>query len=229
MSVYAISDLHGMLNLYQEVKKFLKPEDKVYCLGDCGDRGPSGWATIKAVASDPQFEYIMGNHEHMLVHAMQEYLDGDRSNCYEDGGMFICAYNGGQDTFDGWINEGADRKWLHYLKSLPYERMYLNKNGYTIYLSHAGCTGGKLLDRYDLVWDRTHLHDDWPKDRRYKTLIIIHGHTPVQYLNPNWHEEDGIITYCDGHKIDIDCGSYYSGLTCLLNLDTFEEHYFSVE
>lgn len=36
MSVYAISDLHGMLYLYQEVKKFLKPEDKVYCLGDCG-------------------------------------------------------------------------------------------------------------------------------------------------------------------------------------------------
>lgn len=65
VSVYAISDLHGMLCLYQEVKKFLKPEDKVYCLGDCGDRGPDPWETIKAVAADPQFIYIKGNHEDM--------------------------------------------------------------------------------------------------------------------------------------------------------------------
>jgi hypothetical protein len=40
MSVYAVSDLHGMYELYQKISDFLKPEDKVYCLGDCGDRGP---------------------------------------------------------------------------------------------------------------------------------------------------------------------------------------------
>lgn len=53
MSVYAVSDLHGMFNLYKQIKNFLKPEDKVYCLGDCGDRGPASWETIHAVASDP--------------------------------------------------------------------------------------------------------------------------------------------------------------------------------
>ena len=36
MSVFACSDLHGMFNLYKQIKNFLKPEDKVYCLGDCG-------------------------------------------------------------------------------------------------------------------------------------------------------------------------------------------------
>lgn len=55
MSVYAVSDLHGMYELYQKISNFLKPEDKVYCLGDCGDRGPQPWETIKAVASDPRF------------------------------------------------------------------------------------------------------------------------------------------------------------------------------
>ena len=39
MSVYAVSDLHGQLELYFKIKDFLKPEDYVYCLGDCGDRG----------------------------------------------------------------------------------------------------------------------------------------------------------------------------------------------
>lgn len=36
MSIYAVSDLHGMYELYQKISDFLKPEDKVYCLGDCG-------------------------------------------------------------------------------------------------------------------------------------------------------------------------------------------------
>ena len=57
MSVYAVSDLHGYLDNYYKIKKMLKPEDKVFCLGDCGDRGPDSWATIKAVYQDPQFIY----------------------------------------------------------------------------------------------------------------------------------------------------------------------------
>ena len=73
MSVYAVSDLHGMFNLYKQIKNFLKPEDKVYCLGDCGDRGPAPWETIHAIASDSQFIYIKGNHEDMLVKAIDEY------------------------------------------------------------------------------------------------------------------------------------------------------------
>lgn len=39
MSIYAVSDLHGCLDIYYKIKKLLKSEDKVYCLGDCGDRG----------------------------------------------------------------------------------------------------------------------------------------------------------------------------------------------
>ena len=38
MSMYACSDLHGMKELYLKIKDFLKPEDKVFFLGDAGDR-----------------------------------------------------------------------------------------------------------------------------------------------------------------------------------------------
>lgn len=229
MSVYAISDLHGRYDLYQEVKKFLKPDDKVFCLGDCGDRGPDGWKLIKAVASDPQFEYLMGNHEHMLIHAMREYLDEWHSDFYRDGGMIICAYNGGQKTFDSWKDDGAKREWMIYLNKLPRQKEYINKDGYTIHLSHAGFAPGVISTADDLLWDRQHFNYEWPDDEKFKNTIIIHGHTPVQYLNDNWHEEDGIMTYCNGHKIDIDVGAYFTGMTCLLDLDTFDEHYFSVK
>jgi hypothetical protein len=40
MSVYACGDLHGHLSIYNKIKAILNPEDKVYCVGDCVDRGP---------------------------------------------------------------------------------------------------------------------------------------------------------------------------------------------
>ena len=52
---FAVSDLHGMIDLYRQIKNFLKLEDKVYYLGDMGDRGPDCWETVKVILSDPQF------------------------------------------------------------------------------------------------------------------------------------------------------------------------------
>ena len=43
MAVYAVSDLHGCLEAYKTIKRILRPDDIVYCLGDCGDRGPQPW------------------------------------------------------------------------------------------------------------------------------------------------------------------------------------------
>lgn len=229
MSVYAISDLHGYYAIYQEVKKFLRPEDKVFFLGDAADRGSKGWELIKAIYEDPQFEYIMGNHEHMLLHAMREYKTGEMSDFYPDGGVVICKYNGGTNTFNAWQREKADGKWLNYLNKLPRQKEYVNKDGHTIHLSHAGYAPGVISTEDDLLWDRRHFNYNWPEDEEYKKLIIVHGHTPVQYLNESWEKEDGIITYCDGHKIDIDCGTYLSKMACLLDLDTFDEHYFFAE
>jgi predicted phosphodiesterase len=61
MSVYAVSDMHGCIDAYWKIKNYINPEDTVYCLGDCGDRGPESWNTIKMVLTDPQFIYIKGN------------------------------------------------------------------------------------------------------------------------------------------------------------------------
>lgn len=53
MAIYAVSDLHGRFDLYKQICDFLKPEDEVICLGDCGDRGPQSWETITAVYENP--------------------------------------------------------------------------------------------------------------------------------------------------------------------------------
>lgn len=233
MSTYAVSDLHGHLELYNQIKAFLKPDDKVICLGDCGDRGPQSWETIKAVFVDPQWEYLMGNHEHMLAGAMCEYLDDPRIKKFYQAypkiyNMYgLVAYNGGEDTINDWINSGANPQWVNFLLHLPYYRTYKNKDGIEIHLSHAGYTPSNIFpNSYDLIWDRNHFYDKWPEG--LENVVMIHGHTPCQGFE-GWTPDDGAVYYCGGHKINIDQGTYVSGQALLLDLDTFDEHIFRIE
>ena len=126
---------------------------------------------------------------------------------------------------------------------------YTNVDGKKIVLEHAGFTPGPPHRSHDPLWDREHFLDSWKKS---ETDYIIHGHTPVQYLEfyygyngqtkkdtekmkaqiefdktgdiTNW--KPTILHYCDGHKIDLDMCTITSGRVALLDLDTFEEIYF---
>ncbi len=231
MSIYAMSDLHGCLLFYQKMKEQLQPEDKVICLGDCGDRGPQGWETIKAVLEDPQFTYLRGNHEDMLIGAMQEYLGEDRHTAHsysKVGATALLVYNGGIQTLNGWKDEGADSKWLNKLLALPFRYTYDNKDGKHIILSHAGPTSILYSEQEDLFtrdaicWDRDSINLEWPDEDEFKDTYMVHGHTPCWYLSKSWKPEDGPIYYQDGHKIDIDCGTVQTHAAYLFDLDNFD-------
>lgn len=231
MSRYVFSDLHGQLKLWHQIKEFVLPSDEIYCLGDCGDRGPQPWETIKAIINDPQVVYLKGNHEDMLVAAMAEYLDHPTVRKFHkiyDTNSFqrLLFSNGGSDTIQGWIDEGADPSWIDRLDKLPTIKM-LKSGNLDIALCHAGYSplaDDVMPDDVDLIWDRGHITFPWIGD---DNLIIIHGHTPCPYISRKWVPSDGAIIYAGGHKIDIDMGSFVTNTTCLLDLDTFDEHYFS--
>ena len=116
MAVYALSDLHGNLELLREIQKFLNENDIVYFLGDGGDRGPRPWETIKEIYKDKRFIYMKGNHEDMLVKAVVDYID------YEclDYSFQMLASNGGEKTFFDFIDQPLDiqRSWLQDRKSV---------------------------------------------------------------------------------------------------------------
>ena len=234
MARYAFSDLHGSLKHWQKIKEFVKPEDELYCLGDCGDRGSQSWETIKAVLSDPQVTYLKGNHEDMLVWAMYEYLGNKekRKNCpkeYRNQSMIqLLAYNGGASTLEGWIKDGCKVEWVEKLENLPLMKDFVNEAGYHIILSHAGFTPNKNtpVSDFDLMWDRDHIYDnDWHDNDK---TFIIHGHTPCSYLCSTWSSKSGSISYCNEHKLAIDMGTINSYTACLIDLDTFKEHLFFV-
>lgn len=225
MATWVCSDMHGYYSFYEGIKRHINPEDTVICLGDCGDRGPQSWRLIKAVLSDPQFIYLKGNHEDMLAKALRSYLTDDRDFVY-DYDVRLCWSNGGRPTFYDASNENDPWGVVKVLEKLPIEYHYINPDGKRFCLCHAGFTPGTIWKNEafrtkDFIWGRDHSFDNWFETDEFD--IVVHGHTPIPFDFVDEDEFDGSpYTYCDGHKINIDAGSYYSGKGILFNLDTYE-------
>lgn len=191
MSVYAWADIHGRFDILIEGLKYLKPEDKVYFLGDAADRGPSGWECIKYILNDKRFIYIKGNHEDLLVKAIgnmkPEHFEFDW--LFWNIKMDLWFYNGGKVTYTAIIEDKTmmpEEKInvFNKLKTLPFCAVYHNAKGQDILLSHAGCDDfetAKDWDEEKFLCDRNHLmfYDTWyGKDNE----IIVHGHTPIKLM-----------------------------------------------
>lgn len=224
---YAISDLHGMYDIYEQVCAMLQPDDVVYFLGDAADRGYACFKTMKAIYHNPQWIYLKGNHEDMMVNALAQHMN---DNYYiEENPMTLWFYNGGSNTFNEWLEDGGDLKWIDRLDKLALQIEYTNTKGIIFHMSHAGYTLGIFPWGDKLLWDRTHFFNKWD-EKKYPNDICIHGHTPIEYLYEklNYHFDicssynsanPEAAIYCNGHKIDIDNGAFYTGATVLYDLD----------
>ena len=225
---YACSDLHGQKDLWNQIKDFLQPDDTLYFLGDAIDRGKDGFLIMQELIADSRVIYLKGNHELMMQNSLMENINNQSFWRGEEARIWY--NNGSRPTMKAWIEDGPNFNWINILKKLPLKAEYKNIKGQTIYLSHAGFTPGAEPEyEFDLVWDRNHLFQEIPKKYLDNKTIIVHGHTPTKHLIKqfkkygfsNYKEENRIVFYND-IKIDVDCGSYTTGCTALLNLDTLE-------
>lgn len=231
MSTFAISDLHGCWEQWNEIRKFLKDEDKLFILGDCIDRQPGGLAILEEALADPRCTVLCGNHEDMMMEALSNEVIHDESDYW----IWRWFSNGGSITFDEWQEAGRDFGWIQRIKNLPLWAEYTNQEGDRIIMSHSGCVPKRgwdmdSLSRKALLWDRDHLYDTrWHRD---DNEFSLHGHTPIALMpffkGKDIELEPGAIYYCDGHKINIDNGSCWTRQVCMLDLDTFDEHIFEV-
>lgn len=230
--VYACSDLHGCFRLYWQIKNFLQPEDKVFFLGDAGDRGNQPWKTIKAVLNDDQFIYIKGNHEDMLIRVLSQYFSKGSPNYYDEMDLL---HNGGGETYSNALADPNVKDILAKLSALPTYMIYTNADNERVILSHAGFTPWKddfaeisIPPTQDLIWDRDHILDadidDWVED-----VVIVHGHTPIPLMPivPRDAELHGAYWYAENRKVCIDTGAVWTGEAVLLDLDTWDEHIFN--
>ena len=221
--------------LYKQINDFLNTNDIVFFLGDAIDRGPDSWRLFKAIMDNPQWIFLKGNHEDMFAKAIKEYhaYDGMIGDAWE-----LSAYNGGSQTLEGWLADGSILDCAEVINKLPTIQHYYNINNKHIILSHAGFTpkhcGIADVTDYELIWSRSHFLDAWQEGN--DDTYIIHGHTPtislmkdIKYY-PETFDLSNLksIWYCNNHKCCIDLGSFKFRQTVLLDLDTFEEHYFKI-
>lgn len=239
MARYACSDLHGRYDLAEQVIAHLNPSDTLYFLGDAIDRGPSSWETLMLMLTHPQVEFFLGNHEDFLCKAHHEERTSviiDRYQYLRSDVTKIWSYNGGEEM----IRKCADLRErdpetlqliLSLLDAAHIEEFFTNDRGQNLHLTHAGYSPDRRpFDNEELIWNRSHIYRNWPENPAYENIYMIHGHTPIDSVcdyDENREVSDGPLSYCGGHKIDIDLGSALYGWTTMLNLDTFE--YINIE
>lgn len=244
MSIYALSDIHGNYNLWEQIKKFLKPTDRLVFLGDAMDRGPAGYQILTELRERPWTIYLKGNHEEIAAAALPHIKAGAYGHP-----LRIWYMNGGKESIEQiqQLSEDKLNDLSIFLSNLPINFVYTSEDRHRIICNHCGFTPKR---EYEPLWDRRHFAQGWPPDPALKKTIIVHGHTPTIFLkynfivrdystiedvNANISEHDvadfiskaKVVRYCGGHKIDIDIGTFDSGRAVLLNLETLEEIYFN--
>lgn len=220
---YAFTDLHGMYNLWAQIRDYCDESDTLIFLGDACDRGDDGIKIIYELLQDPRVKYLKGNHEDILAMVGAEIYEG------RYGGIPDWQMNGGAPTISKFekMHPMSQEQLIRKMNNLPTSMWYTNTKGQEIFLCHAGTQieyserelqlRGRGSDPY--LWDRKHIRFDWPLAAEYQNKYVVHGHTPVQCLG--WDKEE-IYVYADDHKFDLDLGSFMSCKIALFDLDTLE-------
>ena len=188
-NVYASADWHGCGTIADKVLNELKPDDKLYFLGDAIDRGKDGIYILEKLLNDPRVAFIKGNHEELMQQAVP-YLMSDDFHHSGDFDINDWFSNGGSETWDTLCKMPNDKinKIIKKVRHLPLELTYKSPLGHTVIMEHAGYTPFVPSHRHhDPLWDREHFMDIWTYEdpivhKNIENTYLVHGHTPVQYL-----------------------------------------------
>ena len=243
MNNFCFSDIHGHIELFEKIMKWLNSQEEEWrCifLGDACDRMGAGYEIIKAILNDSRFVYIKGNHEDMFANAMlqlkrcwsEENIKVPTKCSFDEAYELIHPYyyydevslhirNGGLPTLLSWVQDGAPGNLIFELNNLP-EAATLEVNGTIFELTHAG----HLIDESDSpIWSREHFNEKWEDG------IMVHGHTPIlslmKYVIINPASTCRPAFYQDGTKIDMDTACFSSNTINVLNLNTLDHMMFT--
>ena len=219
--IYVMSDIHGMKEkFYQLLEKIkLKPDDRLYVLGDVIDRGKDGIELLLDLMNRDNVTVLVGNHEVMMLNAIKP-----TANMVD---IKLWFRNYGNVTYDAFSNLSEDKqKQIHeFILKMPLtaevtvnDKKYLLVHGappelqYKLYQTF-------IPEREFATWERLNADDIMPKGK-----TVIFGHTPTDEYQTNnplciWHGAD---------KIGIDCGCGHQHPACrlaCLRLEDMEEFY----
>ena len=221
---YAIGDIHGRLDLLEDLLGRLEADDRsrgpaktwLVFLGDLVDRGPDSRGVVERLVSRPpafaRNVFIKGNHEEFFLGV----LEGDDSTVQHwlTYGGTECAESYGVGS--GWMLNATPTQIMHRLvEEVPeahvrFLRDMADSFRFGDYLFvHAGIRPGVELHRQvskDLRWIREGFLDDLTDHG----VMVVHGHT--------------IFDRAEEHpnRIAIDTGAYRNGALTAIGIEGSE-------
>lgn len=219
--LYAIGDIHGRLDLLDELLGQIASDNKsrkparatIVFLGDLIDRGPQSSGVVERLRTyRPSFArtvFLMGNHEEVFLRIMGGETD-ILADWLKFGGA-ECIRSYGIDPLDLESREPAAALRL-LRRAIPKEHLkfvsgFVDSASFGEYLFvHAGIRPGVPLAHQapqDLRWIRAPFLDDKSDHGR----VVVHGHTISERVDmkPN--------------RIGIDTGAYWSGVLTAMGLE----------
>jgi serine/threonine protein phosphatase 1 len=181
---FAVGDLHGMFSSLEELLESVQfdPEiDRLFSVGDLIDRGPESHRALEFLAK-PWFNAVQGNHERLMLEAIQE--DGDM-----DTWLHI---NGGS----WWVNisDGLRAEFVETIKELPIA-IEIQVAQAKVGIIHADIAHGMSWPEFTSILDgdaKAVNYAVWSRNRLRMTELsgqpapvegvdlLIVGHTPLK-------------------------------------------------
>lgn len=219
MATYVIGDIHGRLNLVDQLIRDVPwdiKNDKIVFLGDLVDRGQDAPGVIDRIIelmnSNPNTVVLRGNHEQMLL----DCLDYQEMQWLipENGGLAtLAAYGIDLTQIEDVSDIHIPDEHVEFMRSLP----YYHEDEQAIYV-HAGLIPEEhpsMTDPDVLLWTR-----DIDFFKSYDGKLCFFGHTPTQYL-PKDGRNRRFGIYIHGSCVGLDTsGESDSPLSCI-QVETF--------
>ena len=212
MTIYAIGDIHGRIDLLRAAHDRVAADRAregagdapLVHLGDLVDRGPDSAGVVDLLcdlaARDRRVVVLRGNHDAMLGAFLRGTPSIERDRYLEPG-------IGGRDTLRSYgvdpdlppaarvaaLADAVPRAHRAFLAGLP----LTHREGDCLFV-HAGIRPGVPLDAQhpdDLIWIR----EEFLHDTRDHGALVVHGHTPVDRVTHH------------GNRLAIDTGAAFGG------------------
>jgi len=218
-TVYAIGDVHGCAVLLDRLIKAIEADAatrradsfELLFLGDLVDRGPHSAQVIdrciELAASDRTTGFLIGNHEEMMLKALDGSLEALRFWMRNGGVEAMASYGVPEHMFaargDDLLADFAPRIPAAHLRFLRKLEDSIAIGDYLFV--HAGVRPGVELDRQrsgDLRWIR----DSFLDHEGDHGAMIVHGHTISETVEMR------------NNRIGVDTGAYKSGILSAIGL-----------